>query len=88
MRRIVFYLLVISSVNGTHQGAQYLNKAVRDLRQLNIYQTLRRADVDMLSSNPNVERPAYKQNFEVRKDAKPNEVGKFIIHATFFTFPG
>lgn len=76
MRLITFLVVVVISVSSSHQGAQYLNKAVRDLRQLNVYQTLRRADVDMLSSSPEVEREVPLDDSTSRRDATSNEVKK------------
>lgn len=83
MRSIAFLFLLITSVSCAHQGAQYLNKAVRDLRQLNIYQTLRRADVDMVSSSTEEDREVPSEDLTSRRDTNNNEVKKNIFLLPF-----
>lgn len=83
MRSIAFLFLLITSVSCAHQGAQYLNNAVRDLRQLNIYQTLRRADVDMVSSSTEEDKEVPPEDITSRRDTNNNEVQKIAFFLYF-----
>lgn len=82
MRRFVLLLAIVANVICEHQGSQYLNKAVRDLRQLNVYQTLRRGDVEILSSTSQVERDFPTQEFVDRRDTnnKGEVIDCFLAH--------